>query len=440
MGREAEDVLASLKLTGAQKHDYDAVTTAFGRHFVPRTNVIYERLKFNRRVQEAHETVDAFVTDLYKLAEVCAYGDLEEELIRDQFVVGLVDVKLSEQLQLNPEVTLETAISKARNSETVKQQLKELRPQAQPNAIVDELHFSAQRAKNKKQLPVRNKEQNQACRWCGSTRPHLRAKCPAADKTCNGCGKKGHFVSMCLSTKKKTQDSQSQRHAALEEVYLGKVTSQLGSEPWRITACVNGSPVEFKVDTGADVTAIPSRVYNKSLMGPLSRPTKALLGPGRAKIPTVGQFKATLRWNGRSCQEQVFVVDNLHDALLGCPAIKSLQVLCSLSIVEGSEVDEDDTADIFSDYPKLTAGLGLLNTEYKVTLLPNAKPYAVTYPRRVPLPSVKQELERMASLGVIAKVDHATEWCAPMVVARKKNGELRICVDYSGLNSCILRE
>lgn len=46
----------------------------------------------------------------------------------------------------------------------------------------------------------------------------------------------------------------------------------------------------------------------------------------------------------------------------------------------------------------------------------------------------------MASLGVIAKVDHATEWCAPMVVARKKNGELRICVNYSGLNSCILRE
>lgn len=34
-----------LKLTDTKKLNYDAVTTAFTNHFVPRTNVIYERAK-----------------------------------------------------------------------------------------------------------------------------------------------------------------------------------------------------------------------------------------------------------------------------------------------------------------------------------------------------------------------------------------------------------
>ncbi|KAL3212632.1 hypothetical protein MRX96_008041 [Rhipicephalus microplus] len=105
MGREAEDVLASLKLSDAEKLNYDAVTRAFAKDFVPRTNVIYERAKFNSRKQEAQESVDAFVTELYRLPETCENGDLKEELIHDRLVVGLADTQLSKKLQLNAELT-----------------------------------------------------------------------------------------------------------------------------------------------------------------------------------------------------------------------------------------------------------------------------------------------------------------------------------------------
>lgn len=71
-----------------------------GKHFVRRTNVLYERAKFNSRKRKAHETVDAFVTHLYKMAKTCEYGELTEELIRDR-LVGLIDNKLSKTLQLN---------------------------------------------------------------------------------------------------------------------------------------------------------------------------------------------------------------------------------------------------------------------------------------------------------------------------------------------------
>ena len=42
-------------------------------------------------------------------------------MIRNRLVVGLGDSKLSEKLQLDPELTLEKAITQVRQAETVKQ-------------------------------------------------------------------------------------------------------------------------------------------------------------------------------------------------------------------------------------------------------------------------------------------------------------------------------
>ena len=65
--------------------------------------------------------MDSFITALHKLAEHCGYGNLNDEMIRDRLVVGLGDSKLSEKLQLDPELTLEKAITQVRQAETVKQ-------------------------------------------------------------------------------------------------------------------------------------------------------------------------------------------------------------------------------------------------------------------------------------------------------------------------------
>ena len=54
--------------------------------------------------------------------EHCGYGELQDEMIRDRIVVGLQDAVLSEKLQLEPDLTLKSAISKVRQSEMTKQQ------------------------------------------------------------------------------------------------------------------------------------------------------------------------------------------------------------------------------------------------------------------------------------------------------------------------------
>ena len=43
-------------------------------------------------------------------------------------------------------------------------------------------------------------------------------------------------------------------------------------------------------------------------------------------------------------------------------------------------------------------------------------------------------------MGVISKVEEPTLWCAGMVPVRKKNGNIRICVDLKCLKESVLRE
>ena len=40
--------------------------------------------------------------------------------------------------------------------------------------------------------------------------------------------------------------------------------------------------------------------------------------------------------------------------------------------------------------------------------------------------------------GVISQITEPTEWCAGMVVVRKKNNKIRICVDLTKLNKSVV--
>ena len=75
----------------------------------------------------------------------------------------------------------------------------------------------------------------------------------------------------------------------------------------------------------------------------------------------------------------------------------------------------------------ICSGWTNLGGEYTIKLKPDAKPYSLFTPRHIPLllhPKVKEELEKMESMGVISRVDEPTEWCAGMVVAPKRGGDI----------------
>lgn len=451
LGSEAEDALIAMRLPDEDARDYDKVTAAFDHYFVPRRNVIYERARFNQRSQLEHEPVESFVKDLHRLADSCEFGILKDELIRDRLVVGLQDRALSERLQLDADLTLEKAVNMARNSEAVKSQQEVVRRNASEKTDLDavttrgrERRFTHKRPPTKS-TAGRDATQTSpdACRWCGDGRGHPRARCPAQGKSCNSCGKKGHFATVCRSSNAKDQEMRTRhgrrqaRKGIVEEVFLGEVQLAPSSDPWFVVACMDGKEVKFKVDTGADVTAVPGAALPPHTR--LQKPTKMLYGPGSSKVHTLGQVKVDIKWKGITTRQEVFVVEGLRQALLGRPAIRALNVLPELLSLE----DRPGSGPVVSKYPGLFGSLGQMNVTYSIRLAPGAKPHAVAYPRRVPLPllpGVQDEVCRMEELGVIRKVEHATEWCAPMVVVKKKDGKLRICVDYTELNKQIIRE
>ena len=119
-GEKANDIFqCSIELSADDSKKYNTVKGKFETHFMKQRNTIFERAKLNSCKGEA---VDDFIVDLYTLAEPCQYGNLWEEMIRDRIVVGIRDGRLAEKLQLNATLTLEKAVTEARQSEAVKKQ------------------------------------------------------------------------------------------------------------------------------------------------------------------------------------------------------------------------------------------------------------------------------------------------------------------------------
>ncbi len=69
--------------------------------------MIFEIARFNQRDQLKDETAEKYISALYGLVEHCNYGALKDEIIRDRLVVGIRDRKVSQQLQLDADLTLE---------------------------------------------------------------------------------------------------------------------------------------------------------------------------------------------------------------------------------------------------------------------------------------------------------------------------------------------
>ena len=83
-----------------------------------------------------------------------------------------------------------------------------------------------------------------------------------------------------------------------------------------------------------------------------------------------------------------------------------------------------------------------MSGDYHIQLKPDAQPYAVYIPRRIPLPlmlKVEDEIDRLLSVGVIDRINMPTGWCAPIVVA-PKGPDIRLCMDLSRLNDSMMRE
>ena len=444
MGPKADDVFQSFRLSEADGKKYKTVKDKFDDYFTVRRNTIHERAKFNRRRQGETESVDEFITDLYALAKYCQYGELQDELIRDRIVVSIQDVQLSEKRQMEPELTLERAVTLARQSECIKIQQSTVRGELLQESTIEALK-GARQQKGHNRLPSAQSNQppsrkaKKSCGRCGRPGPHSQAQCPARESTCHKCGKLGHFKSVCRSTPKRSsvRTVETDNTNFLGTIYSSNV-SAVETNKWTKTLNLNQHDILFKIDTGADITVIPKSFYESKHDGPLQSAERSLTGAGQQPLEVQGQFMGHLRYNNLETEQKIFVIQGLSRPLLGRPAIEALAIV---SVVEPIMTLER----VSEKFPQLFQGLGKLTDNYSIKLQSNSQPYALTTPRRVAiplLPKVETELQRMLQLGVIEKVTQPTdlEWCLGMVVVPKSNGNVRICVYLTMLNKNVKRE
>ena len=160
-----------------------------------------------------------------------------------------------------------------------------------------------------------------------------------------------------------------------EAAFLGRLSSR-SSTCWRSTVSLNNKPVEFKLDTGAEVTAVS---YKKAYGKWLEHPTQVLYGPAYQSLKVLGQFRGQLTVKDKSHQETIFVVRELKNNLLGLPT------LTALKLVQRIESTCSSLLDVKKELPNIFLGLGDFGEPYMIKLKNDAKPHALHTPRNVPI-------------------------------------------------------
>lgn len=452
MGDDAEDIYASFswtRQTDAEK--YDAVIAKFESHFIPRRNVIHERYMFNRRHQLLGESSDSFITALYTLSEHCEYGQMRDDLIRDHIVLGIRDGDLSKKMQMVADLTLAKAIQMVRTHESVEREGQLQRGDAN-SPSVDRVNRKPQRTFHQ------SNSFEQSCSRCGNE-PHSRKQCPASTAKCLNCGLVGHFAKLCRSKSSKSSSStahqkrsspkQRRRVKAVDadfegessddnSFYIGQIRKSIRhvESEWIFTAKIGENIRKFEIDSGADETVAPPSYYNEQFE--LSKPEIRLDGPDGHPLHIIGMQKLPITYRDTTSIQNVYLIRNQKTALLGKPAIKAFNLIRRTNRIEKSNSNRPEKR--YSDRFK---GLGELPDDYKIVLKDDAKPFAITVPRKVPLPlldSTESTLKKMVETNVISPIIEPTDWVAPLVVVPKRNSTVRICVDFSRLNNSVKRE
>ena len=219
---------------------------------------------------------------------------------------------------------------------------------------------------------------------------------------------------------------------------------------------MDGHRTKFQLDTGATCN-----VLRKSDLGTavnLKETNRILSLYDGTKIKHLGKCQMTERnpMNGKRYVTQFVVVDKAPTAILGATTVQQMQLLKlqreNIQSVTIKQEKRPQTAtrktiglskeNIIDKYPEVFQGeMGRL--EGKLTLEIDSTVQPVRLPvRRIPLAvkaELKKELDRLEKLNVIQREDKPTDWISSLVVVRKQNGKLRICIDPKPLNNALKR-
>lgn len=132
------------------------------------------------------------------------------------------------------------------------------------------------------------------CTRCGKGRHPPGAKCPACSVVDYRCNRKGHYESQCFSkTVAPTEELTATDELTTTDAFLGTMNNEQNCS-WVVSVQVGNVTLPFKLDTGAQVTAISEHTFKQLGQIQLKKPSKILYGPVRQTLEVIGQFTTKL--------------------------------------------------------------------------------------------------------------------------------------------------
>lgn len=457
-------------------------------HFNGKRNVTVERHKFFTRSQKEVESIEQYVLELKKLAKTCEFGSLYDDLIKDRLVCGVSSATIRERLLREESLNLEKAMdicvaaiaSKVYSDNLYRDSEGRLVCELQQNVLQENGNLCGNNvyAINNRGVPARSSMRGGPSRWLGApsgrgggagTQPvrgrgwqqrgrgtrayypvaardkndeqtmvtracsrcgtlHRRFECPAYGKTCLKCSRMNHYARMCV-------------FAIAEDENGQQVNKKFGSDKndWMLSLKVNDCNISFKLDTGSDVNILPLKYLNELGINTnnLLKSDIKLSAYSGNNLNIIGKVFLKLCYKDKMFMTEFQIVNINAVPILGYKICVEMEMVKRVLSVQSNS-----TPKFVSEYEDIFQGLGCLPGRYEIKLKSNAVP-VVHAPRKLPFAikdTVKNKLNEMEQQGIIAKVEGPTDWVSSMVIAKKSNGDLRICLDPKELNEYIKRE
>lgn len=460
IGHDGQDMFETFDW-GAEPENKDKIEEVlkqFRSRCVPEKNETFERYSFFKRNQEAGESMNTYITAVMKLANTCNFGALKDSHIRDRLVHGIRDDGVRQKLLGKKTLTLEKCLDILRSSQVTSQRAQEISTEESPTHAIRQRQYTRRKTAaqvdkadkhtsqdgNQKQ-PVKTVKDGQTftrqskqqgtppsklCTYCGLNHPPRKADCPAADRICSSCKKKGHYARVCRSRKVhhvkyegqrpqsppiKEQDNHDEE-LEIEYMEIQQINDK-SAERALATFCVNRQEdISFQIDTGASCNILPFNDYTRVTGDQDGRKLEStrvvLVMHNKAQVQPKGAAWLQMERKGHKYDAYFIVVAGDVTPLL---SLRLSQLLGLVRIVDSDTVNEVQATTqeqgigcnlqdpILKQYRDVFEGLGCLQGEYTIQLDPNANS-VVHPPRKVPAPmrdAIKEELEKMTQERII---------------------------------------
>lgn len=449
--------------------------------FAPQRHEAHERFLFWNMKPESDESLGKFLMRTQMHAKKCNFGKSAVEssgiAVIDK-MLQFVPAQLREKLLQDKDLTVDEVIRQVNAYETTRSASQQMSGQNITPALKS--------SENLQRIVG-------VCKFCGGDHKQDQ-QCPAWNRTCSNCGKKGHFRRVCFSRggssssgssfnnnpdsgarrfvkrphaqaftgpsagpstgSKQFRGNSSYRPRRLhaineaeeleERVELVEMVSSANDTDELVWAKVGNVMIEMQIDSGVQSNIIDDKTWyymeqnGVAVIGELKNPDK--------------KFKAY-------AQQDCLEVDLMFDAeIVICDGARQLKTIARFYVVKrgpqpllGKEtakrlgvlrVGLPSQHEIIQQISAVQRFPSIRGVKIHIPIDKSMEPVAQRL-RRLPFSSllrVEDKLVELLSKDIIEKVMEPSRWVSPLVVVQKDNGDIRLCIDLRQLNKAVIRE